>query len=64
MRIFKSKAYRSAERSLATAQTQEQVDTVRNSAMKALTPKEFGHFGKRIADRRQKLADIALAEGR
>ena len=57
MRVFKSKAYRSAERALSTAQTQEQVDTVRNSAMKALTPKEFGHFGKRIAAHRQQLAD-------
>jgi hypothetical protein len=64
MKIFRSKAYRHAERSLATAQTQEQVDTVRNNAMKALTPKEFGRFGVRIADRRQQLAEIALADGR
>ena len=64
MRVFKSKAYRHAERALSTAQTQEQVDVVRSNAMKALTPKEFGRFGVRIADRRQQLAEIALADGR
>jgi hypothetical protein len=64
MRIFKSKAYRSAERDLSAAQTQEQVDKVRNSARTTLNPKEFGHFLKKVADHRQQLAEIALADGR
>lgn len=57
MRIFKSKAYRHAERALSTAQTQEQVDVVRDNARTTLNVKEFGHFVKKIADHRQKLAD-------
>jgi hypothetical protein len=64
MRVFKSKAYRHAERALSTAQTQEQVDVVRNSARIALNAKEFGHFLKKVADHRQQLAEIALADGR
>lgn len=64
MRLFKSKAYRHAERSLSVAQTQEQVDKVRNNARTALNPKEFGHFLKKVADHRQKLAEAALADGR
>jgi hypothetical protein len=62
--IFKSKAYRSAERALSTAQTQEQVTTVRDQARTALKPKEFGHFLLRINDRRQQLAGVTLAERR
>jgi hypothetical protein len=57
MRIFKSKAYRSAERDLSAAKTQEQVDAVRNSARTALNAKEFGHFIKKVQSHRQKLAD-------
>jgi hypothetical protein len=64
MRVFKSKAYRHAERALSTAQTQEQVDVVRNSARIVLNAKEFGHFLKKVADHRQQLAEIALADGR
>jgi hypothetical protein len=64
MRIFKSKAYRHAERALSTAKTQEQVDAVRNSARTALNVKEFGHFIKKVQSHRQKLAEIALADGR
>ena len=66
--IFKSKPYRHAERALSAAKTQEQVDAVRNSARTALNAKEFGHFVKKIADHRQKLADQwgreQLPEGR
>ncbi len=57
MRVFKSKAYRHAERALSTAQTQEQVDVVRNSARIALNAREFGHFVKKVQSHRQKLAD-------
>lgn len=57
MRVFKSKAYRSAERDLSAAQTQEQVDVVRNSARTALNAKKFGHFIKKVQSHRQKLAD-------
>ncbi len=57
MRIFKSKPYRHAERALRAAQTQEQVDIVRANARAALSQKEFGHFIKKVAARRQKLAD-------
>ena len=52
MRIFKSKAYRSAERDLSAAQTQEQVTTVRDQARTALKPKEFGHFLRKVTSRR------------
>lgn len=57
MRIFKSKPYRHAERALRAAQTQEQVDIVRANAHVSLTAKEFGHFVKKVAARRQQLAD-------
>jgi hypothetical protein len=57
MRIFKSKAYRHAERALSTAQTQEQVDIVRANARTTLIAKEFGHFLKKVSARRQQLAD-------
>jgi hypothetical protein len=40
------------------------VDKVRNSARTTLNPKEFGHFLKKVADHRQQLAEIALADGR
>ena len=57
MRIFKSKAYRHAERALSAAQTQEQVDVVRDNARTTLNAKEFGHFIRKVQGHRQKLAD-------
>lgn len=57
MRIFKSRACRHAERALSAARTQEELDVVRNSARVQLKPKEFGHFLKKLAARRQELAD-------
>lgn len=57
MRIFKSPAYRNAERALKAARTQEELDVVRDSARVQLKPKEFGHFLKKLAARRQELAN-------
>ena len=62
MRVFKSKPYRHAERALSAASTQQEVDVVRDNARTNLNDKEFGHFLKKVADRRQKLADVALAK--
>ena len=57
MRIFKTPACRHAEHALSAARTQEELDVVRNSARIQLNPTEFGHFLKKLADRRQELAD-------
>lgn len=62
MKLFKSKAYRHAERALSAAGTQEQVDVVRANARMSLKDKEFGHFLKKVGEHRQKLAEIALSE--
>ena len=60
MRLFKSKAFRHAEHALKAARTMDEVDVVRNAARAAMKPGEFGHFLKKIAARRQQLADDVL----
>ncbi len=62
MRITKSRTYKNCERALAAAKTQEDVSGVVMIAKANLNDKEFGHFLNKAADRRQKLADVALAK--
>jgi len=55
MRVFKSKPYRHAERALSAASTQQEVDVVRDNARANLNDKEFGHFLKKVADKRREV---------
>lgn len=57
MIFFKSRARSRAESELKAALTQEEIDAVRDYARTILTAKEFGHFLKKVAARRQELAD-------
>ena len=55
MRVFKSRAYKDAERALLAASTQVEVDAVVSAARIRLKPGEFGHFLKRVRARREEL---------
>ena len=55
MRVFKSRAYKDAERALLATSTQVEVDAVTAAAKIKLTPGEFGHFLKKVRARREEL---------
>jgi len=55
MRVFKSRAYKDAERALLATARQVEVDAVVSAARVRLKPGEFGHFLKRVRARREEL---------
>lgn len=57
MRITKSRAYKDSERVLSSANTQQDVDNVVKAAKQRLKDKEFGHFLKKVLDKRRELPE-------
>jgi len=55
VRITKSRTYKDCERALAAAKTQEDVSGVVMIAKANLNDKEFGHFLKKVADKRREV---------
>lgn len=55
MRVFKSRAYKDAERALLATSTQVEVDAVTAAAKLKLSAGEFEHFVKKVLSRRDEL---------
>ena len=53
--MFKSRAYKDAERALLAASRQVDVDAVVSAARVRLKPGEFGHFLAKVRARREEL---------